>query len=110
MILNNITQNTIVTKDLKEATSFLDLSLGLLRKSNPRSMLFKTHFGIHTFFLTEPIDVIILDSHLKVVKMKENLKPNRLFFWNPKYYLVIELPQQSIKLSKIQLQDQLSVI
>ncbi len=109
MILKNISQGTIVATDLKEATSFLDLALGLLRKSNPRTMLFKTHFGIHTFFLKEPIDVIVLDEQFKIVKITENLKINKLFFWNPKYFLVIELPKNTIRLSKTKTKDRLSV-
>lgn len=87
----------IICKDLKIAKSLLDRIFGLLIKSNPRSMLFKTRFGIHTFFLKEPIDVAVLDGNSKVVKIKQNLKPNRLYFWNPLNPWVLELPQGSIK-------------
>lgn len=97
MILLNKTTGKIICKDLKIASSILDRMLGLLIKSNPRSMLFKTRFGIHTFFLNEPIDVIILDNNFKVVKINQNLKPNRVFFWNPVYPYIIELPQGHIR-------------
>ncbi len=100
MVLKNVTKDTILTKDLKEAKSALDQIFGLLRRSNPRSLLFKTRFGIHTFGLQEPIDVVVLDDSFKIVKLRENLKPNRLFFWNPKYSLVIELPAETLKKSK----------
>ena len=60
-------------------------------------MLFKTRFGIYTFFLREPIDVVVLDRSFKVVKLKEDLKPNKLFFWNPVYPYIIELPQGHIR-------------
>ena len=97
MILKNLTTGKIICNDLKIAQSFIDRLFGLLIKSNPRNMLFKTRFGIHTFLLKEPIDVIVLDNNFKVVKIKENLRPNRLFFWNPKYNRVIELSSNTIK-------------
>lgn len=87
----------IICRDLKIATSFFDRMFGLLLKSNPRSMLFKTRFGIHTFFLNEPIDVVIVGKNFKIVKTKQSLKPNRLFFWNPVYPYIIELPQGHIR-------------
>lgn len=100
MILKNTTKGTILSKDLKEVKTIIDKSLGLLKKSNSKSLLFKTRFGIHTFGLKNPIDVLVLDPNFKVVKLKENLKPNTLFFWNPKYNLVIELPAKTIKKTK----------
>ena|SRR3989344_1737305 len=109
MILKNITKKTVLSDDLKEAKSFLDSLLGLLRKSNPSSLLFKTCFGIHTFFLKKPIDVVILDKYFKIVKLKENLGPNSLFLWNPKYELVLEFPAGTIKRSKSSLLDKLKL-
>jgi uncharacterized protein len=97
-------KNSLKIKDAKLANSFLDQLLGLHRKSNPRTLIFKTRFGIHTFFLKESIDVIILDSGLIVVKIA-TIKPNKIFFWNPKYDTVIELPKGFIKKSKLKLGD-----
>ena len=71
MIIKNQTKNTILAIDAKVAKFFVDQSLGLNRKSNPRSLVLHTHFGIHTFFLKEAIDVIVLDSKNRVVKIKE---------------------------------------
>lgn len=97
MVLKNLSNKKIICQDLKIAQSFKDRVFGLLIKSNPRNMLFKTRFGIHTFFLKEPIDVVVLDNKLRVVKIKQNLRPHRLFFWSPKYFLVMELPKGVIK-------------
>ena len=69
---------------------------GLLIRSNPRNLLFKTRFGIHTLFLREPIDVIVLNDKLQVMGTKQYLKPNSLFFWNPKYSIIIELKTGTI--------------
>lgn len=96
MVLKNRKTGNIICKDLKIAESLLDRMFGLLIKSNPRNILFKTRFGIHTFFLREPIDVIILDKNFKIVKLKPGFKPNRFFFWPPYFNTVIELPSQTI--------------
>lgn len=74
---------------------------GLIGKKTAESIYFQTRFGIHTFGLQFLIDVVILDKHNRVVKLKQNLKPNRIFFWNPLYSNVIELPSGTIKLMKI---------
>lgn len=107
MTIQNITQKTILATNAKEAVSFLDQLLGLHKKSNPRSLIFNTRFGIHTFFLASAIDVIVLDKKNKVVKIKENLQPNTIFFWNPYYALVVELPNGAVKKSKTTLFDTL---
>lgn len=104
MTLKNLTRKTIITKDLKEAKSFLDQLLGLNRQSNPKSLLFKTRFGIHTFGLKEEIDMLVLDQNWRVVKLA-TIKPGNFFFWNPKYEIVIELSRGSIKKSKTNLGD-----
>ncbi len=108
MTLKNLTNNTTVTNDLKEATTLIDKSLGLLKKSNPRSLMFQTHFGIHTFLLKKPIDVVILDNKYKVVKTA-TVKPNRIFIYNPTYSIVVELVAGTIKRSKMQIGDKLGL-
>lgn len=86
------------------ARNFADRMLGLHKNPN-KILIFKTRFGIHTFFLKKKIDILILDKDKKVVGMKESLEPNRILFWNPKYFWVIELPAREIKNLKIKLND-----
>lgn len=109
MKLINKSNNQILANDLREAKFFLDKLLGLMNKSNPRSMLFKTRFGIHSFFLKDGIDVLVLDSNYKVVKAKENLRPNKLFIWNPRFFWVIELPRDTLKKTNTKLGDKLKL-
>ena len=109
MVLKNLTTNKIICKDLKICTSFADLLLGLLIKSNPRNLLFNTRFGIHTFFLKDPIDIVILNNQGQVIKLKKNLEPNRLFFWNPKHSTVIELKNSTIAKSGLKLHNYLQI-
>lgn len=74
---------------------------GLIGAQKAYPISFKTRFGIHTFGLNFPIDVIILDKNHTVIKIAEGLKPNRIFLWNPKFDNVIELPIDSVKKFKI---------
>ena len=75
-----------------------------------KALVFKTRFGIHTFFLKLPIDVIVLDKNKKAVIIKRSLKPNRIFFWNIMYDTVVELPKNSIQISKTEEGDLLELI
>lgn len=85
----------------KKLSSWLEKSEGLLGAKKPSPIFFKTHFGIHTFFMKFPIDVVILDSKGRVVTIKESLFPNQLFLWNPIHNGVLELPQGVVKKMKI---------
>lgn len=87
----------------------MDRMFGLLITDNPRNLLFKTRFGIHTFFLKDPIDILILNQEFKIVKIKKDLKPNKFFFWNPKFNLILELKTRTIEKLKLK-KDQLVVI
>lgn len=98
-MLKNTTQGTIVTAELREARTFTQKTVGLLKSENPAALFFRTQFGIHTFGMKFPIDIVICDSALRVHKIKKGLKPNRFFFWNPLWSYVFELPEGSIEKS-----------
>ena len=100
MILYNNARKTTLSCDLKKTVNLFDSVLGLLNSSNPRSMLFESRLGIHTFFMKEAIDVIVMDKHFIVQQLQSSLKPFRIYFWNPIYPYVIELPSGTINKSK----------
>jgi hypothetical protein len=78
---------------------------GMIGKSEPMALMIKTRFGIHTFGVKFPIDVLILNNENKVVSLKEGFKPNRIFLWNPMHEKVIELPAETIKRTAIKMHD-----
>jgi uncharacterized membrane protein (UPF0127 family) len=104
--VKNQNSKTILCRDLKIADSPADKFLGLHAKSNPRSLLFKTRFGMHTLLLKNPIDIIVCNSQFRVVTA-QTVTPNHLFIYNPLYPYVLELPQGTIKKSKTQIGDKL---
>lgn len=86
---------------VKELNTFLAKSRGLISTHSPNPVFFKTRWGIHTFLMKYPLDIVIADSRFKVIKIKEGLMPNRIFIWNPKYLHVFELPAGTIRKEKI---------
>lgn len=82
----------IITLKVKEAKNVFAGIAGLIGKKKPESLFLHTRLGIHTFIMSFPIDLVILNNKSVVVDYKENLKPWRVFFWNPLYKNVLELP------------------
>jgi uncharacterized membrane protein (UPF0127 family) len=91
----NTTRAKVLIEDAVFIKSIISKSIGLIGQQRPKPLIFTTRFGIHTFFLKFPIDVLILDKNMKVVKVKRSLKPNRFLFWNPMHDFVVELPERA---------------
>lgn len=108
MVLNNLTKGSVLANDLQYLNSWWGKTCGLLSKYQSRSLYFQTRFGIHTFGLKLPIDVVILNQKFRVMKLA-TVQPNRLFFWNPKFDKVIELKNGSINRSRTKLNDLLEL-
>lgn len=100
----------MITLRVKKLRNFMQVAIGLIGSKKANSLLFSTRFGIHTFGLKFPIDVLILDNDNKVVKMSINLMPNKLLVWNPKYKKVLELPSGIINKKRIKLGDTLLLL
>ncbi len=107
-MIHNTSKKTVITNAWKKATGFFENATGLLTISPREAILLQTRFGIHTFFLREPIDVLVLNNKHQVVKIKTNLKPNSILLWNPTYCLVLELPKNTVQNSKIDVGDHIS--
>lgn len=100
----------MVTIRIPEARSLKEKVIGLIGKEKSASLLIKTRFGIHTFGLKFPIDVLILNKKNKVVSLKKNLMSGRIFLWNPIYDKVLELPLGTIDKKKIEINDAVNLI
>lgn len=103
MEIRNITKKTILSKNSEFQNSFRKMQ-GMLANS-AACIVFKTRFGIHTFFMKKYIDVLILDDSKKVVALKKNLAPWNIYLWNPKHDTVIELDSGAIAKSKTEIGD-----
>lgn len=101
LVLKNKTLGLVLNTELIHLRGFKDKTLGAIFFGKKNILYLETRFGIHTFFVNFPLDLIILDKNNRVKKIKENLGPNRIFLWNPKYFKVFELPAGSIKALKL---------
>lgn len=95
MSINN-NKNVILTGRVSRLTGFKKIT-GLIGKKRAKIVVFRTRFGIHTFFLKFPIDIVIVSKDNKVVFIKKFVKPKRFVFWNPRFDTVIELPEGTIE-------------
>lgn len=103
--VKNVTQRTRVAAKIRKTQKMADRLFGMILSRNSNGLILSSRFGIHTFFMKNPIDVLILDKDRRVVRIRENLMPNSVFIWNPKYNLILELPVGSIRHSKTKLGD-----
>lgn len=92
-------------KRLNYFSSILGLMFGFFKPP----VCFNSRWGIHTFFVPYPIDIVILDNNSKVVKVEFNLLPNKLYFWEPKYFHVLEFRSGYIKKNNIKIGDKLII-
>lgn len=79
------------------AKSFKDKLIGLMGKKNiDYGLLLKNCKSIHTFFMLESIDVLLLDQDNKILEINRNISPNKvLVFKNKKRTNILELPNNS---------------
>jgi|SRR3989344_4538383 len=92
---------------VKHLTGFVEKIIGLSFKTKIKPVYFETRWGIHTFFVREPIDVIIVDDKFVVRKIVRCLKPRRIMFWNPIYKKVIEVPLNYVRYSKVKIGEKI---
>ncbi len=79
----------------REAKNIFEKISGLMFKDKIYPLYFETRWGIHTFFVRNTITILILDASNKTVRIK-NVKPNHIYFWNPRYKKVVELPKDML--------------
>lgn len=108
-VIKDITKKRTISDNAKIAISFCDRLLGLLNPQNPRFLIIYTHFGVHTFFMKKPIDVLILNHKSRVIKLKSRLYPFKLLFYHPRFNTVIEMPEGTIKKYMININDKISI-
>lgn len=99
----------MTTLTVRVLTNVIEKSIGLIGAEEPFLVFFTTRFGIHTFGIQFPIDILILDPEYRVVKMAHQIKPNRIFIWSPVYYNVIELPAGEISRKNITIGTRITI-
>lgn len=109
-MLRNTTRDTILARELFFAKTLKEKARGLIGNSHPRALALQTRWGIHTFGMQFPIDVLVCDDVLRVKAVRRNMGRFSFFFWNPKYLRVFELPAGVLEKSGTEVGDQLEVV
>ena len=90
IIINN--QEFIVN----EANNFIKKFIGLMGKKNiTKGMFFPKTRSIHTFFMKDNIDVIMLNKEKKIIYYQTNVKRNKIII-KKEAHDTIELPKNTI--------------
>ena len=79
--------------NIKECKSFYDRFMGFMGKRNiDHGLLFNRCSSIHTFFMKEKIDVIMLDKDNNIKYIYKSLGKNKIILPKRNVYKTIELP------------------
>lgn len=90
-------------QDFTLCNNFKTRFLGLMGKKNIQDIYVFPHCNsIHTFFMRESIDVVLLKKDGTVIKTIENLKPWRMIIPQKNVYWVIELPKKTLNTKELQ--------
>ena len=90
-------------QDFTICNNFKTRFLGLMGKKNIQDIYVFPHCNsIHTFFMREPIDVVLLKKDGTVIKTIENLKPWRMIIPQKNVYWIIELQKKTLKTKELQ--------
>lgn len=79
--------------NLTECITFFERFKGfMLQKNINKALLFNHCNSIHTFFMKEPIDVIMCNKENIILHYYKNLKKNKIILPKHGVYKTIELP------------------
>lgn len=90
--MSNVKVN--VNLDIREANNFFSRFIGLMfkKKTIDFGLLLKNTNGIHTFFMFQNIDVVLLDKNYNIIFVFENVKPWRVILPKRGVKHTLELP------------------
>lgn len=109
----NTTKDITVGSAIEVAASLQSRLIGLLgrRRLNPGEGLWITpSSGVHTWGMRFPIDVVALDSRMRVLEAREHLGSFRIAAVGWKTRSVLELPVGAIRESRIEIGDRLAIV
>lgn len=79
---------------IKIAKNFKDKLIGLMNKKNiDYGLLITNCKSIHTFFMFENIDILLLDQNNRILMINRNVSPNKILIYKNKNKTnILELP------------------
>jgi uncharacterized protein len=111
MVLVNATKKSALSDRCHFADSVFKRMVGLLNRktlSPGEGLLLDRCYGIHTFGMRFPIDVLFMDKELRVIRAVPALPPFRTCIVKQAVY-VLELPVGAIQASRTEAGDQIQM-
>jgi uncharacterized membrane protein (UPF0127 family) len=111
MILFNATKKSALSDRCHFADSVVKRMVGLLNRKTlapGEGLLLDRCYGIHTFGMRFPIDVLFMDKELRVIRAVPALPPFRTCIVKHAVY-VLELPVGAIQASRTEAGDQIQM-
>ena len=108
----NKTKETFLAFRVKIADSFVSRLIGLLGKKVLKpdgGVWIVPANAVHTIGMLFPFDLVLIDKDLKVVGLRELVRPFRVTRPNFRAESVIELPAHAISKSRTEVGDQLMI-
>jgi hypothetical protein len=107
--LVNLKNEIVVADNLFIAKTWKEKAQGLLGKDEAEPIHFKTRWGIHTFGMKFPIDVLVCDDNFGVKKIFQNVGSGKVIAWNPVWSNVFEFKAGTVQTADIALGDKLKI-
>jgi len=111
MVLVNATRKTVVSDKCHFADTVLKRMVGLLNRGQfdrGEGLLLDKCYGVHTFGMRFPIDILFLDKDLRVIRAVKALPPFRTCVVKKSVY-VLEVPVGALDASGTQEGDQIQI-
>ncbi|HVM61449.1 MAG TPA: DUF192 domain-containing protein [Verrucomicrobiae bacterium] len=111
MVLVNASKKTVVSDKCHFANTLLKRMVGLLNRGRfdrGEGLLLDRCYGIHTFGMRFPIDVLFLDKDLRVIRAVKALPPFRTCVVKKSVY-VLEVPAGALDDSQTAAGDQIQI-
>ncbi len=112
MVITNVTRQVQLATRAWVADNFWTRGRGLIARAPLQpgeALVIQPCKGVHTWFMSYPIDVIYVDSTDRVVDIDEAMRPWRLGRPRPRARYVIELPAGTVQRTGTQVGDQLAL-
>lgn len=111
-MLVNLDNGRTLADNLRIASSFWSRFIGLMGRScltAGEGILLMVCPSIHTFFMRFPIDVAYLDCDMRVVAIREGVKPWRMLPGVPSGAHTLELPEGTLRATATSIGQKLEV-
>ena len=111
MVLVNTTKKTILSDRCHFANTVVKRMVGLLNRrkfAEGEGLLFDRCYGVHTFGMRFPIDILFLDKDLQVIRAVKSLPPYRTSVVRKAVY-VLELPVGALENTCTEEGDQIQI-